>query len=126
MLKGIKVKRLTGYLELLRGQHGTQSTHVVETVGYLDQDHPDIVAHRQQQLTEILCLRRRLFAEDTAGYLRQAIHDLGDLLAEHVLNILDRIFGILHHVVQKAEQMEVEPSPISRQTIRATAIGCMM
>ena len=59
--------------------------------------------HRQQQLTEILRLRRRLFAEDTAGYLRQAVHDLGDLLAKHVLNILDRIFGILHQDVYKRQ-----------------------
>ena len=74
----------------------------MEAVGYLDQDHPDIVAHSQQQLPEVLRLCRSLFAEDTAGYLRQTVHDLGDLLAEHVLNILNRIFGIFHNIVQQS------------------------
>ena len=99
--RSIEVKRFTGYLELLCGQHRTQRTHVMETVGYLDQDHPDIVTHRQQQLTEIFRLCRGLLTEDTTGNLRQAIHDLGDLLAEHILNILNRVFGIFHHIVQQ-------------------------
>ena len=83
----------------------------METVGYLDQDHPDIVAHRQQQLTEILRLSRCLFTEDTAGDLRQAVHDLGDLLTEHILNILNRVFGIFHHTVQQSRTDGSGPQP---------------
>ena len=107
--RGIEVKRLTGYLELLCGQHRAQRAHVMKTVGNLDQDYPDIITHRQQQLTEILCLRRCLFTEYTAGYLRQAVHDLGDLLAEHILYIFHRVLGVLHHIVQQSRTNRCGP-----------------
>ncbi len=33
-----------------------ERAHVVQPVGELDQDHPDVLGHRQQQLAEILGL----------------------------------------------------------------------
>ncbi len=65
--RGMNLECFACNLELLVGQHGAECTHVIQTVGYLDEDNPDIVGHRPQQLLEVLCLRRGTVAEDTAG-----------------------------------------------------------
>ena len=66
--RGINIECFACNLELLVGQHGAECTHVMKTVGDLDEDNPDIVGHGEQQLLEVLCLRRGTVAEDTAGF----------------------------------------------------------
>ena len=97
----VDIERLTGNLILFVGWLRLQGTHIMQTVGNLDEDHTDIVAHRQQQLLEVLCLCRCLLAEDAARDLRQSVDNLGHLRAKDILDILCRIFGIFHHVVEE-------------------------
>ena len=52
----IDIERFTCNLILFVGRLGIQSTHIVQTVADLDEDHADIVAHRQQQFLEVLSL----------------------------------------------------------------------
>ena len=52
----IEVERLPGYLDLFGRQHRTQRTHVMQAVGNLDQNHPDVITHGQEQFPEILGL----------------------------------------------------------------------
>ena len=73
----------------------------MQTVADLYQDHTDIVAHRQQQLLEVLCLCRGLFTKDTTTDLRQSIDDLCDLITEDVGDVLHGVVGVLHHVVEQ-------------------------
>ena len=73
----------------------------MQTVGYLDEDNPDIVGHGEQQLLEVLCLRRGTVAEDTAGNLCQPVYNLGDFGTEDVFNILYGVVGVLHHIMKK-------------------------
>ena len=61
----IDVERLTSDLILLVGRLRVEGAHVLQTVADLNEDHADIVAHRQQQLLEVLCLCRGLLTEDT-------------------------------------------------------------
>ena len=98
----VDVERLAGNLVLLVGRHRPQSAHVVQAVGHLYEHHADILRHGQQQFAEILCLCRSLVAEDTARNLSKPFHQLGYLLAEVLLNVLHRIVGVLHHVVQQS------------------------
>ena len=97
----IDIERLTRYLVLLVGRLGSKCTHIVQPVAYLDEDDTDVVAHRQQQLLEVLGLCGSLLAEDAAGNLCQSVDNLRYLRSENVLYVLDSIVGIFHHVVQQ-------------------------
>ena len=76
--------------------------HVVCAVRKLDQQHPNILAHRQQQFPKILGLRRAWRGLD--GYTRQFCHAINQLR-----NISAKLLGkrwqfntaILHRVVQQ-------------------------
>ena len=57
------VERLPHNFILSGGQHGGEGAHIVETVGNLDQNHADIVAHGEQNLLESLRLHRSTIAE---------------------------------------------------------------
>ena len=97
----VDIERLSRNLILLVGRLRVEGAHVVQTVADLNEDHADIVAHRQQQLFEVLCLCRGLLTEDTTRDLRQTVDDLCYLCAEDVLDILYGVVGILHHVVEQ-------------------------
>ncbi len=54
--RGVDLHRLAGDpLLLVEGQRG-QRTHVVEAIGQLDQDDPDVLGHRQEHLPDVLGL----------------------------------------------------------------------
>ena len=42
------------------GRHILQGTHIVQTVGKLDDDNTDILCHRKEHLTKILSLDLQL------------------------------------------------------------------
>ena len=86
---------------LVRALDEVQRAHVVQPVGELDQQHADVLGHRQQQLAEVLGLRglRRLQLE---------LVELGDAVdqprhgpAEQPLDLLERGAGVLDGVVQQ-------------------------
>ncbi len=96
----------------LQGLHGDQSApvlgqrlqgaHVVQAVRQPDEDDPDIVDHRQENLAEALGL---LFFQAGPGDLPQlghAVHQPGDLLAEDLLYILHRHAGVFRDIVEQA------------------------
>ena len=97
----IDVEGFAGNLVLLAGPHGPQRAHIVQAVGNLDEDDADIVVHRQQQLLEVLGLRRGAVTEDAARNLGQPVHDLCDFRAEQVLDVLYRIVRVFHHIMQQ-------------------------
>ena len=54
--RGVDVQCFSGNLVLLVGQLTSQCAHVMQTVRNLDQYHPDVIAHGQQQFLERLGL----------------------------------------------------------------------
>ena len=99
--RSIYVQSLAGNLVLLVGGHRAEGTHIVEAVGHLDEHHPYILAHGEQQLAEILGLRRRLVAEYTTGNLGETLHELGYLRAKLTGDVFHRIVGILDHIMEQ-------------------------
>ena len=97
----VDILRLAGYLVLLLFGLRTKGTHVMKTVGNLDEHYADVLADGQQQLTEVLRLLARLVTEHTAADLRQTAHYLRDLLAEQTLDVLYRVVRIFHYVMQQ-------------------------
>ena len=98
---GIDVERFACNLVLLGWWHRLERAHIVQSVGHLDKNHANIVAHSEQQLAEILGLCRSLRTENTAGDFGQTVNNLRNLLAKHRLDVLGGVFRIFHHIVQK-------------------------
>ena len=64
--RSVDIESLASNLVLLVGRLGGQRAHIVKSVADFDEDDADVLAHRQQQLLEVLCLSRCLFTEDAA------------------------------------------------------------
>jgi len=96
----IHVQRLRGDFLLLVGAHVLERAHVVQAVRELDQNHPHVVAQRQEHLAEVLGLGTRPGLEHPA-HLRQPIDDGSLFGPKHALHILQRHVGVLHGVVQE-------------------------
>ena len=73
----------------------------MQPVGNLDQHHTDILVDGEQQTTEVLRLFTCLVSEHTAADLGQTTHDLGDLVTKQSGDVLHRIIGIFHHIMQQ-------------------------
>ena len=79
-----------------------QGAHVVQPVGQLDQQHPDIARKRQQQLAEVLRLLEFTAGVFKAGELGDALDQLTHGRAEALADITVGRVRILDHVVQQS------------------------
>ena len=88
-----------------------QRPHVVQPVGQLDEDDPDVVHHRQQHLAEALGLPLLARRELQARQLGHALDDVGDLFAEQLADLLDGVRRVLDDVVEQAggDRDDVQP-----------------
>ncbi len=73
----------------------------MQTVGHLEEHHPYVLAHGEQELAEILGLGRGLVTENTTGNLGETLDDLGNLLAEMLLDVPDSELSVLNHIVEQ-------------------------
>ena len=107
----VDVQRLLGLLDLLLLGQRVDRAHVVQPIGQLDQDDPDVRGHRDHHLAVVLGLRLVARLEGDPGQLRDAVDEAGDLLAEVVLHLLQRGRRVLDGVVQQrgAQRLGVEP-----------------
>ena len=85
---------------LLFGERRDRS-HVVETVGELDQQDPDVARHRHDHLPDVLGLLLFAGLELDPLQLGQPVHDPRDLVAEVLFDLGHRDVGVLHRVVQE-------------------------
>ncbi len=77
-----------------------QGAHVVQTVGELDQDHPDVLGHGQGHLLEVLGLSLCLALELHLSQLADPVNQIRDGLAELRGQCFLGDPGVLDHVVQ--------------------------
>ena len=80
----VDVERLARLLDLLLLRHRGDRAHVVQAVGELDQDDPDVRGHRDHHLAVVLGLRLVARLEGQPGELGDAVDQAGDLLAERL------------------------------------------
>ena len=104
------VERLLGLLDLLLLGKRVEGAHVVEAIGELDQDDPDVRGHRDHHLPVVLGLLLVAALERDACELRDAVDELADLLAECGLDVLERRARVLDRVVEqrRADRLGVE------------------
>ena len=105
------LERLARLLLLLLLGERTDRAHVVEAVGQLDQDHPDVGGHRHHHLAVVLGLAFVAALEGDAGELGDAVDELGDLVPEVLAHLLQAGARVLDGVVEerRAEGGGVEP-----------------
>ena len=84
----VDLERLARLLHLLLLAEVLDRAQVVEAVGELDQDHAHVLRHRDDQLPVVLGLGVLAALELDPGQLRDAVDELGDLVAELVLDRL--------------------------------------
>ena len=73
----------------------------MQAVGELDQQHPDIIGDRQQELAQVLGLLRLLGDEVEPLELGEPFHQRTDVLPEHLVDLGPGGGGILDGVVQE-------------------------
>ena len=94
---------LQGLFCLLRGRslrHKTPGAGVVQAVGKLDEQHADVLAHGQHKLAD--CLDGGVLAVGHLVQLGHAVDQVGDLLTELFGELLHRVVGVFHRVMQQA------------------------
>ena len=92
---------LAGLLRLLFRLHRLDRAHVVQTVGQLDQDHPQVLRHRHEQLAEVFGLLRFGVGQLQVGQLGDAIDQFGHFLAKQFGDLGIGGFGVFDRVVQQ-------------------------
>ena len=97
----VDLERLARLLHLLLLAEVLDRAQVVEAVGELDQDHADVLGHRDDQLPVVLGLGVLAALELDPGQLGDAVDELGDLVAELVLDRLQVGVGVLDDVVEQ-------------------------
>ena len=98
----VDVQRLARDLLLPLRREKLQGAHVVQAVGQLDQDDADVVHHGQHHLAHVFGLRFFGRGEIDLADLGDAFDDVGDLLAEFGLDLVDGDGGVFDRVVQQA------------------------
>ena len=97
----VDLQGLLGLVDLLLLGHRLDRAHVVQAIGELDQDDPDVRGHRDHHLAVVLGLRLVARLEDDPGQLRHAVDEAADLVAERLADLVEVGAGVLDGVVQQ-------------------------
>jgi len=98
----VDLLRFAGGLHLFLLRLELEGPHVVEPVRQLDDDDADVLRHGQQHLAEILRLFLLLGGIRNFCQFGDAIHQVGDFLAEGFLELGVLVEGVLNGVVKDA------------------------
>ncbi len=88
-----------------------ERAHVVQAIGELDEEHADVVRHRQQELAQVLRGALVLGLRLDLGQLGDAVDEARDVGAEALLDLLVGGERVLDRVVEDrgGDRLVVEP-----------------
>ena len=98
---GIDLHGLEGLLLLLLRGLVLHGAHIVEPVGDLDEDHPDVLGHGQQHFPEVLHLLLGLGGIVDPGQLADPLHQIRHRGGELLGDVLVGGGGVLNGVVEQ-------------------------
>ena len=94
---------LTGFFFLLLRLHVLQRTHIVQTIGQLDQDDTDIFCHGEEHLAQVLCLHLHLvLGPGQLSQLRDAVYQKRYLRTKLLRKLIQRHDGVFHDIMKNA------------------------
>ena len=73
----------------------------MEPVGELDEHDADVLGHRQEHLPDVLGLLLLVAVGAELGQLGDAVHEVGDLGPEPLLDVGEGVLGVLRDVVEQ-------------------------
>jgi hypothetical protein len=100
--RGVDLDRFPGDGGLLVGGKVLDGADVVQAVGELDEDDPEVLPHREDHLAQRLRLLGGDVGDDHPADLGDPVHEKGDRLPEEVANLVDGGDSVLHRVVEEA------------------------
>ena len=108
--RGVDLERLASLLHLLAPEI-LERPHVVQPVGELDQDDPQVVGHRDDHLAVVLGLGVLAALELDPGQLGDALDEIRDLLSELGPYLVCTHVGVFDYVVEErsGDRLVVEP-----------------
>ncbi len=99
--RGVNIKRFRSDFPLFVRRHAFHGLHIVQPVRNFYDDYADVLIEGKQHFSEIFRLHGNIFRHIDMGNLGKPVHNAGHGSAKHTLDILQGIFSILNHVVQK-------------------------
>jgi hypothetical protein len=100
--RGVDLQRLAGdALALLDVADVVEGLHVVQAVGQLHQQDPNVLGHGEDELAEVLGVLGVVGLQLDARQLGDAVDQPRDLLAEEMLDLLEGCLGILDRIVEQ-------------------------
>ena len=114
----VDLQGLLGLVDLLLLGHRADRAHVVQAIGELDEDDPDVRGHRDHHLAVVLGLRLVAAGEGDAGELGDAVDERGDLVAEALADLVERRARVLDGVVQQRRAQRLGVQAHARADLR--------
>ena len=100
--RGVDVEGFLGDLLRPVGGEVVEGAHVVEPVGELDHQDPQVAGHGDEHLAEVLGLALFPRGEGELADLGHPVDEVGDFRPELPRQVVFRGPGVLEHVVQEA------------------------
>jgi hypothetical protein len=88
--RGVYLHRLASLVQPSFLGKRRQRPHVVQPVGELDEDDPNVLGHRDEHLAQVVALRLRERLELNLAELGDAVDEFGDLVAEPLTDFGER------------------------------------
>ena len=98
---GVDLHGFQGFLLLLLRGLVFHGAHIVQPIGHFNEDDPDVLAHGQEHLAQVLHLLLGLGGGLDAGELADALHNVGNGGREGAGNVLVGGVGVLDGVVEQ-------------------------
>jgi hypothetical protein len=99
----------------------------VQTVGELDEHHPDVLGHRHQHLADVFRLRLLSRVDVDLAELGHPLDQLGDMLVELAADLVDGDVAVLHGVVKERRRqglgVEAQPAEQGGHRQRVLHVG---
>ena len=98
----VYLESFAGFGDLGVGVDVLERAHVVQPVHQFDHDHADVRGHGQEHFAQVLRLQFLFGGHRDVLQFGDAVHQVGNILAELRGDIFQRHVGVFHRVVEHA------------------------
>ena len=88
---------------LFGGRQEAECAHVVNAVCQLDNHHTNVMGHGKEDFSHILCLLLFLVKDGNTVQFCNAVHQNCHILPKFFPDVVQRVLGILYHIMKQAD-----------------------